>query len=76
MAVPTLGGKVDLKIPRDSRSGRSLRLKARGLPGRPSGDQYVTLEIVTPPADTPEAESLYRQMADSMGFDPRPDFPR
>ena len=76
VAVPTLGGKVDLKIPRGSRSGRSLRLKARGLPGRPNGDQYVTLEIVTPPADTPEAESLYRKMAESMPFDPRPDFPR
>lgn len=76
VAVPTLGGKVDLKIPRGSRAGRSLRLKARGFPGRPNGDQYVTLEIVTPPADSPEAESLYRKMAETMPFDPRPDFPR
>ena len=73
VAVPTLGGKVDLKIPRGSRAGRSLRLKGRGLPGHPSGDQYITLEIVTPPADTPEAESLYREMAQSMRFDPRAD---
>ena len=76
VAVPTLGGKVDLRIPRGSRAGRSLRLKGRGLPGRPSGDQYVTLEIVAPPADSPEAESLYRKMAETMPFDPRPDFPR
>ena len=76
VAVPTLGGKVDLKIPRSSRAGRTLRLKGRGLPGRPHGDQYVTLEIVTPPADTPEAESLYRTMSETMSFDPRPDFPR
>ena len=76
VAVPTLGGKVDLKVPRGSRAGRSLRLKGRGLPGRPNGDQYVTLEIVTPPADSPEAESLYRKMAETMPFDPRPDFPR
>ena len=75
VAVPTLGGKVDLKIPRGSRAGRTLRLKGRGLPGRPDGDQYVALEIVTPPADTPEAESLYRTMAESMRFDPRADFP-
>ena len=75
VAVPTLGGKVDLRIPRNSRPGRMLRLKGRGLPGRPNGDQYVTLEIVTPPADTPEAETLYRQMAESMRFDPRPGFP-
>ena len=75
VAVPTLGGKVDLKIPRGSRAGRTLRLKGRGLPGRPSGDQYVALEIVVPPADTPEAESLYRKMAESMDFDPRAGFP-
>ena len=75
VAVPTLGGKVDLKIPRGSRSGRTLRLKGRGLPGRPNGDQYVALEIVAPPADTPEAESLYRKMAESMDFDPRAGFP-
>ena len=75
VAVPTLGGKVDLKIPRDTRAGRTLRLKGRGLPGQPNGDQYVTLEIVAPPADTPEAESLYRQMAASMRFDPRAGFP-
>ena len=75
VAVPTLGGKVDLKIPRGSRAGRTLRLKGRGLPGRPAGDQYVVLEIVTPPADTPEAESLYRMMAESMDFDPRAGFP-
>ena len=75
IAVPTLGGKVDLKIPRGSRAGRTLRLKGRGLPGRPNGDQYVALEIVAPPADSPEAESLYRRMAEAMRFNPRPDFP-
>ena len=71
VSVPTLGGKVDLKVPRGSRAGRTLRLKGRGLPGRPNGDQYVALEIVVPPADTPEAEALYRKMAESMDFDPR-----
>ena len=71
VAVPTLGGKVDLKVPRGSRAGRALRLKGRGLPGQPNGDQYVALEIVVPPADTPEAEALYRKMAESMDFDPR-----
>lgn len=75
VAVPTLGGKVDLRVPRGSRTGQTLRLKGRGLPGRPDGDQYVALEVVAPPADTPEAESLYREMAKSMRFNPRSDFP-
>jgi curved DNA-binding protein len=69
--VPTLAGRVELKIPSGSRSGRRLRLKGRGLPGHPPGDQYVILQIVTPPADTPQARSFYERMQKELPFDPR-----
>ena len=69
--VPTLGGRVDLKIPAGSQSGRRLRLKGRGLPGQPPGDQIVTLRIDTPPADTEAARELYRRMRQELPFDPR-----
>jgi curved DNA-binding protein len=69
--VPTLGGPVELKIPKNSRTDQKMRLKARGLPGNPTGDQLVTLQIVAPPATTPEAEQLYRQLADAVPFNPR-----
>ncbi len=69
--VPTLGGPVDMKLPKASQSGHSLRLKGRGLPGEPPGDQHVRLKIVTPPASTPELESLYRQLAQASSFEPR-----
>lgn len=69
--VPTLSGKVDMKIPKGSQSGRELRLKGKGLPGKPPGDQHVVLKIVTPPADRPEAEALYRQMAETLPMNPR-----
>ncbi len=69
--VPTLGGKVDLKIPRGSQSGRKLRLKGRGLGGKNPGDQYVVLQIVTPSADTDSARELYRRMARELSFNPR-----
>lgn len=69
--APTLGGPVDLQIPPGSQSGRKLRLKGRGLPGRTPGDQYVTLQIVTPPADTEPARRMYEQMAHTFRFDPR-----
>jgi len=36
-----------------------------------SGDQYVTLRIVTPPADSAAARELYQRMAETMPFDPR-----
>ena len=71
VTVPTLGGKVDLKIPAGSQSGVRLRLKGKGLPGRPPGDQYVVLRMVTPPADTPEAKAFYRTMAEKMPLTPR-----
>ena len=69
--VPTLGGAVELRIPAGSRAGQRLRLKGRGLPGRPPGDQYVLLQIVLPPADSPGARELYEQMRREMPFDPR-----
>ncbi len=71
IAVPTLGGEVDVKVPAGSQSGRKLRLKGRGLPGRPAGDQYVVLQIATPRADTAAARSFYERMARELPFDPR-----
>ena len=69
--VPTLGGKVDLKIPPGSQSGRKLRLKGKGLGGSQAGDQYVTLQIMTPAADTEAAKRAYRAMAQAFDFNPR-----
>ncbi|HVY52914.1 MAG TPA: DnaJ C-terminal domain-containing protein, partial [Gammaproteobacteria bacterium] len=62
IAVPTLGGQVELKIAAGSQGGQKLRLKGRGLPGKQTGDQYVILQIQTPPATTDAQRSLYEQM--------------
>jgi len=72
VTVPTLGGRVDIKVPAGSGSGRKLRLKGRGLPGRTPGDQLVIIQIHTPPADTERAREFYRRMAEELPFDPRP----
>jgi len=69
--VPTLGGPVDLKIPAGSGSGRRLRLKGRGLPGQPPGDQYVEIRLVLPPETTDEARALYEQLERVEAFNPR-----
>lgn len=71
VTVPTLGGKVDLKIAANSQGGQNLRLKGRGLPGKTPGDQYVTLQIYTPPAKTDAEKKIYEQMAKEMAFNPR-----
>ena len=71
VTAPTLGGDVELKIPAGSATGSRLRLKGRGLPGTPAGDQYVEIEIQTPKAETDEARALYERMSREMAFDPR-----
>jgi curved DNA-binding protein len=69
--VPTLGGPVDLKIPAGSQSGNKLRLRKRGLPGNPAGDQIVTLRLETPIADTDEKRALYERMREELPMNPR-----
>ncbi|AWN74809.1 DnaJ C-terminal domain-containing protein [Legionella anisa] len=71
IVVPTLGGKIDLKIPPGSQGGQKLRLKNRGLPGATPGHQYVLLKMITPPPKTEAAIELYKKMAQVMPFNPR-----
>lgn len=69
--VPTLGGQVDLKVPAGSSSGKKLRLKGRGLPGSPAGDQYVHLQIALPHDIGAKARELYEALERVQKFDPR-----
>jgi curved DNA-binding protein len=71
VTVPTLGGAVELRVPPNSQSGQKMRLRGRGLPGQPAGDQYVQLKVVVPPADSPEARALYEEMKQKLPFNPR-----
>ncbi len=69
--VPTLGGNVSLKIPPAARSGQRLRLKGRGFPGNPPGDQYAVLQITNPVLKTDADWELMQQMEKQMEFNPR-----
>ena len=69
--VPTLGGKVNLKLPKGSQTDRQLRLRGRGLPGEPPGDQLVVLKVMPPPPKTPADEALYKEMAAALPMNPR-----
>ncbi len=70
--VPTVGSKVNLKVPKGSSSGRKLRLKGKGLPGKHPGDQIVVLQIVMPEKHSDKAEALYRELAEAeKNFNPR-----
>ncbi|GAC1625686.1 MAG: DnaJ C-terminal domain-containing protein [Nevskia sp.] len=70
--VPTLGGAVELNLPPNTSAGRKLRLKGRGLPASPPGDQFVTIQIVAPPAETEAQKQTYEQLRTLfIGFNPR-----
>jgi len=72
VTVPTVGSKVNLKVPKGSSSGRKLRLKGKGLPGKHPGDQLVVLQIVMPEQHSEKAEELYRELAEAeKAFNPR-----
>lgn len=69
--IPTLGGPVELRLASGSHAGQKLRLKGRGMPGHPAGNQYVILQIEIPPIRTDAERELYQKMAEVMPFNPR-----
>lgn len=73
VSVPTLGGRVGLKVPPESEAGRKLRLRGRGLPAgaQPgsAGDQIVELEIQAPtPRDAGQREA-YEKIREAFADD-------
>lgn len=69
--APTLGGTVEVAIHAGAQAGERLRLKGRGLPGTPPGDQYLVLRIVVPSAAGPREQELWRELRGSSRFDAR-----
>ncbi len=73
--VPTLGGKAKIKIDAGTQSGKTLRLRAKGMPsvnhgGR--GDLFVTLISYTPQSLSSEEKELLEQLRNSSNFAPNP----
>jgi curved DNA-binding protein len=71
VAVPTPDGELELTIPKGSASGRKLRLKGKGIPGKVAGDFYVVLVVALPPADGAKAIAAYEAFAAGFDFDAR-----
>jgi DnaJ-class molecular chaperone len=73
--VPTLTGAVELSIPKNTSSGRTFRLKGKGLPkasGAP-GDLFVTTRIMLPDGNDSELEALMEKWRNSHPYNPRSD---
>jgi molecular chaperone DnaJ len=73
--VPTLGGKVKIKIPEGTQSGKIFRLKEKGLPsvqayGR--GDQLINVNIWTPKNVNEEEKALLKSLKNMPNMQPNP----
>jgi DnaJ-class molecular chaperone len=67
VTAPTPDGRISLKIPPDSQTGRVMRLRGRGLPARGkelAGDLLYELRVLAPTDLTVEERELMRQLAD------------
>lgn len=77
--VPTLDGAVQLSIPKNTSSGRTFRLKGKGMPikgvqGADSfGDLFATTRIILPDANDAELEALMEKWRSDHPYNPRKD---
>jgi len=73
--VPTLDGKVKIKVPPGTQAGKIFRLKDKGLPSVQSydrGDQLIHVNIWTPKSLTDEERNMLEKMRDMKNFQPNP----
>ncbi len=76
LSVPTLDGKVGVRVPKGTADGRILRVRGRGVPKRDgsNGDLLVTVKVAVPPnveGAALEALEKYAAAEKASGFDPR-----
>lgn len=70
--VPTLGNAVELSVPKNTSSGRTFRLKGKGLPkSGGTGDLFVTIRIMLPDGNDAELEALMEKWRDQHPYNPR-----
>jgi molecular chaperone DnaJ len=74
--VPTIDGKVKIKIEPGTQSGRILRLRGKGikdLNGYGAGDQLIHVNIWTPKQVSKDEQAALEQLRNSPNFTPNPD---
>ncbi len=68
--VPTIDGKVELKIPAGTQSGTVLRIKGKGIPflrGEGRGDEHVRVKVLTPQKLSDRQKELLQEFAQLSG---------
>jgi curved DNA-binding protein len=73
ISVPTLNGRVNIKIPPGTNTGQKLRIRGRGLPerGGSNGDLIVITRIEVPSKISESERKIWEQLARESKFNPR-----
>jgi molecular chaperone DnaJ len=74
--VPTIDGRSIIRIPPGTNSGKTLRLKEKGVPSARNGargDQYVEIQVVVPPPTDERVRNLMKELESVAPADPRKD---
>jgi len=74
--VPTIDGRSLVRIPPGTNSGKTLRLKEKGVPSARNGargDQYVEIQVVVPPPTDERVRNLMKELETVAPEDPRKD---
>ena len=73
ISVPTLDGRVNIKIPAGTQSGQKLRVRGRGLLARAGekGDLIVVTRVEVPAQVTDAERELWAKLAKESSFSPR-----
>jgi molecular chaperone DnaJ len=74
--VPTIDGRSLVRIPPGTNSGRTLRLREKGVPHGKSGergDQYVEIQVVVPEPTDERVRNLMKELEELAPSDPRKD---
>jgi len=73
ISVPTLDGRVNIKIPPGTQNGQKLRVRGRGLPqrGEGQGDLIVVTRVEVPKTISDAERKLWEQLASESKFTPR-----
>jgi molecular chaperone DnaJ len=74
--VPTIDGRSLVRIPPGTNSGKTLRLKEKGVPSARNGargDQYVEIQVVVPPPTDERVRNLIKELESVAPGDPRKD---
>jgi curved DNA-binding protein len=76
VAVPTLTGKINLKVPAGSQNGQRMRAKGHGLLNKAGhrGYLFVQLKAVMPKTSNDEVKALWEELAKKAAFNPRENF--